>query len=216
MSVSHHVTDDLLHLYATGELDFGWSLAVGTHLAMCPKCRNESALLDDVLGCALEEENIVPVSADIDVLIEKAEQKTLAPPPPPCSAQLANQPVLPQPLRDLTGDLSDIKWSTMGGGIKQKIIYDDNGVSARLLYIPPNMSASEHGHGGTELTQVLVGGFYDKDKAFYAGDIQIVDHEEPHLPTAMSDGPCICLAVTDAPLRFSNLLPRLFQRFFRI
>lgn len=214
MSVSHHVTDDLLHLYATGDLDFGWSLAVGTHLAMCPDCRQANALHEDVLGCALEDEESLPIDLDIDALIEAADSTSLI--CPTVASSMPNGPVFPEPLRDIAGDVGDIDWSTMGGGIKQKIIYRTKDVTARLLYIPAGTPASEHGHNGIELTQVLVGGYHDKDQAFYAGDLQIVGHKEPHQPTAMSDGPCICLAVTDAPLRFSHLLPRLFQRLFKI
>ncbi len=214
MTVSHHITDDLLYLYAAGELDFGWSLAIATHLAMCPQCRHRNAMFEDVLAASLEDEEIAEVHTSIDDILGLANG--LSDLESTADVEVIEKPVFPKPLRDVAGDLKDIKWSAMGGGIKQKIIHEQDGVISRLLYIPANKAASSHGHNGLELTQVVVGGFYDGDQAFNCGDMQIVGHESPHQPLAMSDGPCICLAVTDAPLQFQNLLPKLFQRAFRI
>ena len=123
----------------------------------------------------------------------------------------ADEPVLAQ-----RPDLKDIRWRTVGGGVQQCVLRRDGNVSARLLKIPPGVAVPSHGHGGVEFTQVLSGGYFDGEVAFTRGDIQIVAHESPHQPIAMSDEYCICLAITDAPLRFTALLPRLFQPLFRI
>ncbi len=214
MNVSHHVNDDLLYMYAAGELDFGWNLAIATHLAMCSECRRRNALFEDVLAASLEKEDEVKVSVSVDDIIQQATNSPVS--KEPKQIVFDARPVFPKPLRDVAGDFKDIEWSTMGGGIRQKIIHEENGVIARLLYIPENTAASSHGHSGMELTQVVMGGYYDGDKAFNCGDMQIVGHDGPHQPLAMADGPCVCLAVTDAPLKFENVLPRLFQRFFNI
>ena len=46
---------------------------------------------------------------------------------------------------------------------------------------------------------------------FARGDIEDADEDLQHVPTATADADCICLAVTDAPLRFRSWLVRLVQ-----
>ena len=54
MTPRHHIGDDLLLSYAAGSLAEGWSLAVATHLAMCPVCRERLALAEAAGGQLLE------------------------------------------------------------------------------------------------------------------------------------------------------------------
>ncbi len=88
--------------------------------------------------------------------------------------------------------------------------------SARLLYIPPGQGVPDHGHNGLELTLVLQGSFTDETGSFGTGDLEIADQTLDHTPVAGPDAPCICLAATDAPLRFRAFMPRLLQPLFRI
>jgi putative transcriptional regulator len=74
----------------------------------------------------------------------------------------------------------------------------------------------DHGHRGTELTLVLQGAFADANDRFNRGDIEIADEDVTHTPVALAGEDCICLAATDAPLRFRGLMPRLAQPLFRI
>ena len=74
----------------------------------------------------------------------------------------------------------------------------------------------DHGHRGTELTLVLQGAFRDEVDRFGPGDLEIATDELEHTPVAEEGAPCICLAATDAPLRFRGLMPRLLQPLFRI
>ena len=43
MSIRHHLTDELLLAYAAGNLAESWSLAVASHLSLCPACREREA-----------------------------------------------------------------------------------------------------------------------------------------------------------------------------
>lgn len=216
MNISHHIHDDLLYLYAAGELEFGWNLAIATHLAMCGECRSRNSVFEDVLGASIENGETADLTVSIDDILTKAKNAEINRQTTTSDLLLEERPIFPKPLRDVAGDLNDIQWSAMGGGIRQKIIHEQDGVIARLLYIPAGKAASSHGHNGMELTQVVVGGFYDGDQAYNSGDMQIVGHAGPHQPLAMNDGPCICLAVTDAPLKFQNMLPKLLQGWFNI
>ena len=74
----------------------------------------------------------------------------------------------------------------------------------------------DHGHSGTELTLVLQGAFRDASDRFGPGDVEIATEADEHKPVAEAGLDCICLAATDAPLRFTGMLPRLLQPLFRI
>lgn len=46
--IEHHLDDDMLLHYSAGTLAEGWSVAVATHLALCPSCRADLAMLENV------------------------------------------------------------------------------------------------------------------------------------------------------------------------
>ena len=99
---------------------------------------------------------------------------------------------------------------SVGGGNATK------DATARLLFIPAGAAVPDHGHNGMELTMVLQGAFSDEVDHFARGDVEIADEDLEHTPVADISEDCICLAVTDAPLKFNKLMPRLFQPFLRI
>ena len=88
--------------------------------------------------------------------------------------------------------------------------------TVRLLQIPAGAAMPDHGHCGTELTLVLKGAFRDDDGHFGRGDIEIANEDLHHTPIAEDGEDCICLAATDAPLRFRGLIPRIVQPFVGI
>jgi putative transcriptional regulator len=101
-------------------------------------------------------------------------------------------------------------------GVRQAILPTGKGATARLLYIPAGQAVPDHGHRGTELTLVLQGAFSDASDRFGPGDLEIATEAMEHTPVAEGGMDCICLAATDAPLRFTGLVPRLLQPLFRI
>jgi putative transcriptional regulator len=74
----------------------------------------------------------------------------------------------------------------------------------------------DHGHKGTEMTMVLKGAFHDEDDYFARGDVDMADEDLHHTPVADIHEDCICLAVSDAPLEFKGLIPKLLQPLLRI
>ncbi len=81
----------------------------------------------------------------------------------------------------------------------------------RLLRIPAGKPVPEHSHGGRELTLVLAGSFSDETGRFARGDIEDADENLEHQPIADEGEDCICLAVTDAPLKFRSWFVRMVQ-----
>ena len=209
MSVEHHVGDDLLLAYGTGSLDEATSLLVATHLALCPACRRELDLVEEICGAMLES---MPTDAPVDEAMLDAV--TTEPVPPAPAVPTASGPfVLPQPLRNHTGgDAGDLRWRALGGGMRHvPLRTSGTATTARLLSIPAGRSVPDHGHGGFEATLVLAGSFYDRDTWHRRGDVALADPTVVHQPVAGPEADCICLAVTDAPLRFRSLVPRLLQ-----
>jgi len=109
-----------------------------------------------------------------------------------------------------------VQWRPVGLGVKQAILPTSRDASARLLFIPAGAAMPDHGHHGLEMTMVLQGAFQDEYAYFARGDVEMADSDIHHTPVADIHEDCICLAVTNAPLRFDGLLPKIAQRFARI
>jgi len=218
MTVQHHLSDELILAYGTGELDEATSLLVATHMALCPRCRASLEITEAMGGVALD---CIPEAdldeSEVDNLLGRIDN-LVAPTPSAVLRKPDRPPVLPQPLRDYAGgDVDDIRWRGLGKGVRQlRLAAGSSGAKARLLWIPAGAKIPEHSHGGLELTLVLDGSFYDQNAWFRRGDVEEADATVEHQPVAGPEKPCICLAVTDAPLRFRSLLPRLAQPFLGI
>ena len=209
-SIRHHVSDDLLIEYAAGTLSEGWSLAVACHLAMCPHCRDQLAMMEATAGAMLEE--LPPVEGPADSWA--ALQARLGAEPADRAMPVLRPPAatIPEPLRSyLGGDVDSLNWRNLGNAKQILIKTDDPTTQARLLCIAAGKPVPEHSHGGRELTVVLTGSFHDELDSFGPGDIEDADGSVTHIPTAGAEEDCICLAVTDAPLKFSSRLLRLVQ-----
>ncbi len=212
--IKHHLTDDLLMAYAAGSLPEAFDLMVATHLSLCDHCRARAESFDAVGGCVLEEQAAASQMSEDSLAATMALIAQGAPTPKPARPHCS---VLPTPLQDYVGgDVNAIRWKSVGMGVKQAILPTMGDATARLLFIPAGAAVPDHGHNGIELTMVLQGAFSDEVDHFARGDVEIADETLEHTPIADISGDCICLAVTDAPLKFTKLIPRLFQPFLRI
>ncbi|MGR3322031.1 MAG: ChrR family anti-sigma-E factor [Pseudooceanicola sp.] len=214
--IKHHLTDGLLTAYSAGELPEAFSLVVATHLSMCDECRARAAALDGVGGAVIE--NLAGAEMGTGALDAVMARIAAEPDAPAIRASTpVADAVLPGPVRDYVGgDLDAVRWRSVGLGVKQAVLKTSAGASARLLFIPAGAAMPDHGHRGLELTLVLQGAFEDESDRFAAGDVEIADEEVDHTPVADVGADCICLAATDARLRFNSWLPRLAQPFVGI
>ncbi len=215
--IKHHLTDALLMAYSAGTLPEAFSLAVATHISMCDECRARLGAFDTMGGALMDECKGAELAADS---LEATMARIKAGNP----ARITDAPargkskgMLPAPLRDYVGgDIDAVKWKNVGMGVKQAILPTARDASARLLYIPAGAAVPDHGHAGTELTLVLQGAFRDEMDHFGPGDIEVANEDLDHTPVADIGEDCICLAATDAPLKFKGLIPRIAQPFLRI
>lgn len=212
MTIRHHISDPLLMAYSAGHLPEAFSLVVATHLSLCDDCRARMGAFDAIGGAMVADTPAVAMAGDslaATMARIQAGPATAAPP--------RRQGIFPGPLADYVGgDLTAVKWRSIGMGVRQAILLTDNTASARLLFIPAGQPVPDHGHRGTELTLVLQGAFRDETDRFGPGDLEIADEDLNHQPVAEAGTDCICLAATDAPLRFNSLLARMVQPLFRI
>ncbi|WP_295311794.1 ChrR family anti-sigma-E factor [Roseobacter sp.] len=213
-TIKHHLNDAVLMAYSAGTLPEAFNLIVASHLSLCDDCRARAGSFDALGGEILDQQPEASVAADsfeaTMALIESGAPDTI-------KVSSPENAVLPGPLRDYVGGgLDAIRWKPVGMGVKQAILPTSKDATARLLFIPAGAAMPDHGHHGTEMTLVLKGAFQDDDGYFARGDVEIADSDLHHTPVADIHEDCICLAVTDAPLRFDRLLPRIAQRFLRI
>ena len=211
--IQHHLTDALMMAYSAGSLPEAFSLTVATHISMCDECRARLGAFDTVGGALLEGTDEVAMTRD-SFAATMARIRAARPEVKPAPRRAG---LLPVPLQDyIGGDLDAVRWRPVGMGVRQAILPTSKAATARLLHIPAGAAVPDHGHRGTELTLVLQGAFVDQVDRFGPGDIEIVNEDLNHTPVADIGADCICLAATDAPLRFRALMPRLAQPFLRI
>lgn len=210
--IKHHLTDELLLAYSAGNLPEAFGLVVATHISLCDECRARLASFDTVGGAMLESCESIEMSADaLDATMSRIMSGA------PQGAARKSGGLFPTPLQDYVGgDLDAVKWRPVGMGVKQAILPTSADASVRLLYIPAGCAVPDHGHRGMELTLVLQGAFVDETDRFGPGDIEIANEDMQHTPVADIGADCICLAATDAPLKFRGLVPRLAQPFLKI
>jgi putative transcriptional regulator len=211
MTIRHHPSAELILDYAAGGLAHGPALAVASHLSLCPHCRREAQRLE-ALGARLMADAVAPQSrtdTTFDEVLAKIAQgaEESVPALQPATA------VFPHPLRvALGGDIDAVPWKRLGMGAYHYIIPSGDGpATARLLLIPAGRPVPVHTHVGSELTLTLCGAYSDATGRFARGDLQEADDSLTHQPHAAPEEDCICLAVTEAPLRFKSWPARILQ-----
>ncbi len=208
----HHPSAELLLDYAAGALGEAESLLVATHLTLCPHCRAEVARLESVGAALMQSLPPLGLSDDgFDRLMRRLDE----PAPPRAAVPLppAGEPLLPAPLRQYVGGA--LPWRRVMAGLDEIRLPVQGKASAKLLRVGAGRAMPQHTHEQHELTLVLHGAFHDGLGYYARGDVSDADHTVDHRPVADPQMDCICLAVTDAPLRLTSWWGRLVNPFVR-
>ena len=214
-TIRHHLTDEILMAYSAGTLPEAFNLIVATHVSLCDECRARLETYDAVGGAVMTD--CAPVTMADDSFEATMRLISAMPVSDDRPRRAAAGHVFPAPLQDYVGgDLAQVKWRNVGSGVRQSILKTSNDASVRLLHIPPGVAIPDHGHRGMEMTLVLKGAFRDEFARFGRGDVEIANEDLEHTPVAEEGEVCICLAATDAPLKFNALIPRIAQPFIGI
>lgn len=231
--INFHPSDELLACYARAELSAGLSLAVATHLDYCAICRAsvaefEQVAADELLTPEPEIEAQAPDTLSLDAStlgapeldsmltdILNTEPLTHAAKPEqqsPRSFIKVNEQklVLPNTLYRFYEPRG--RWGKMGGVHTHKLgSFDD--FRSSLIYIEADTQIPKHTHKGLEVTVVLAGDLCDEQGHYQPGDFIVLDNSVTHMPTTRPNQSCLCLAVMDAPLQFTEGAARLLNPF---
>ncbi len=207
---AHHLPEAMLAALAAGTLPYPFALLAAAHVSLCGECRARLHAHQVAGGVVLDA--LAPAELSQDVRGRTLAAVRTSDPVP---AEATGDGPYPAPIAGLIGATGP-RWRSLGLGAKQSILWSGAEGWVRLLWIPAGQAVPEHGHRGLELTLVLSGAFADAFGVFQAGDIEVADEDVGHIPKATDEGPCLCVAATDAPIRFRSLMPRLLQPIFRI
>jgi putative transcriptional regulator len=207
--------DDLLVAHAAGRLPEPVALIVATHLVLSPASRTRYRQYEAIGGMLLEGIEPAPLADSAwSRVCSRLDQPPREPdrPRPPL-----RDPRIPAPLcAYLPNGLAGLRWRRYGGLAEADLGIATSGYRASLFTLRAGRAVPRHTHAGHELTLVLDGGFTDANDHYGRGDLAIADASIDHRPRADDDGDCLCLTVTDAPIRLTGALGRWLNPFLRM
>jgi len=220
-----HPDTEWLTDYATGSLADSHALCVSAHLEHCPACTAEveemasvGGALFDALACdagandpfhiedAVIEETLANATKLQNTQPEKDHNEQSRPPTDTHRELPAAFSILAP-----TG-LDKLNWKHFGHNLSVAVLDRvDDKRDVALQRLEPGAAVAHHDHRGREITVVLTGSFSDSNGQYYPGDFIVKEPGEQHRPAASDNAPCVCLSVTDAPVRFTGMLTRLLN-----
>ena len=206
--------DSLLAQYVAGGLPAPVHTMMESHLALRPQSRRLVNELEALAGGELDAETGIAIRHRDDRLASIFNSK-----PDFAAAAISNPDnttdIFPEALRNFVGyRAKEVPWRTKLPGFREYDVGTFDGYEAKLLWIRAGRAMPSHTHEGSELTLVLDGAFSDAHGHHKRGDIAIADEHVDHRPVADDDGPCICFAVTTAPLKLTGSFGQLFSDIF--
>ena len=218
MTSEHITVDDLLLAHAAGRLPEPVGLVVATHLALTPARQAiyreyealGGAMLEDLAPADLSHGSFDRLLSRLDDDAEPISVRPARPRRDPA------KPEVPAPLRAyVQGRIADLPWKHYGGVSEAKLALDESVYRTRLIVLRAGKAVPKHTHEGQEITVVLEGAFNDGIGRYARGDIAIADGHVDHQPVADAGEDCLCLTVTDAPLRLTGTFSRFLNPFLR-
>ena len=213
--------ESLLAAYASGHLGHGMSVLMASFLTLSPVARRQMETFETLNGVMLDIAESVEMANDaLAILMTRLDT-----PESDESQVIANgndknggseNKDLPAPLRAvLDHPIEDQRWRFAYPGVRQLSLgIGDDDERVKLLKIMPGKAAPRHSHKGIEATLVLRGAFRDGNRLYERGQLALADQHIQHRPRAEGDQDCICLAVNDGALRFTDSFGRVARDFF--
>lgn len=218
MKTHHHLDDATLLSYSAGALPAALAVVASAHLERCAECREHLLDADQIGGVLLHQQR-----ADAPAENARASMLALLDDAPIVeTANLHAEAVeerdpdrLPSALHPWFGNsMRALRWRRVAPGVQRILASGINGGDLMLLRIAPGSKLPLHSHAGNELTLILDGAYDDMLGHFGPGDVADLDGETLHQPVTSPGVPCICVAATDGPLKFSGWLARTLQPLF--
>ena len=213
--------ESLLATYASGHLGHGMSVLMASFLTLSPVARRQMETFETLNGIMLDDAETVEMS---EHALTSLMMRLDAPDPDEANyaangnaeSAVGTNSDLPAPLRAvLDRPIEDQRWRFAYPGVRQLSLgIGDDGERVKLLKIKPGKAAPRHTHKGIEATLVLRGAFRDGNRLYERGQLALADQHIQHRPRAEGDEDCICLAVNDGALRFTDSFGRVARDFF--
>jgi putative transcriptional regulator len=216
MSVHHHPESSILWEYATGSVPEPLGLVLALHLSHCRACSAAVARYEEIGGALLED--AVPTHLDVEEMLGDVLNRLNEPDNELLSAAATDLDGFPGALSQrLPTPFSELPWKRVSRGVSEfRLAIDEDGYVAKLIQIEAGAIVPRHTHRGEEFTVVLKGGFRDGEKMYRGGDFAVADSTVQHNPVATGAEPCICVAMTNAPLKLLTPLGRIFEPLLRL
>lgn len=213
MTTSHHPSESWLIRYAAGRLPDSFRRVIESHVMVCNRCASAVDDATDMSALVCASLAPAPLRFDLQSFVDDLDEDDVA--------ETGRLDCEESPKSDLVslidqfvevGGLESLRWRPAGRGVSfVRLRNDFREGRLWLLRAMPGTVLPQHSHRGDELTLVLKGAYFNRNQLFCAGDIEEADEFVEHKPVVTDDEECICLAATDAPLRFRGWLPRISQ-----
>jgi putative transcriptional regulator len=210
MSAAHTLQDEWMLSYAAGNLPLGRSLMVAAHVAYHDDLKAVVADAEAIGGVLLDSIDTATVSDSVlDQVLDRLDREPAA----AISDAPRRSDVLPQPLLDFMGqDIDALSWRFMGPGMSNSRLWNGpNDERLWLLRARGGVTVPEHGHNGDEWTLILKGSYQTSAGRFGVGDMDVANESIEHQPIIDPGEECICLVMTEGPIRLKSLMARMVQ-----
>ncbi len=215
--INFHPDEAMLAAYAADDLPVGMAIAVAIHVEYCPNCARKVKAIEERLAvnAFADFDRMQDVTSDYDDMLSfilSQPEET-----PVLKAQSEFSDILrvkdqsfqlPRALRHVARQ----NWRHLGNvGQTRLQLPDELAGRASLFLLSPGASVPKHTHDGMELMLPLSGTFKDELGLYHPGDFIVHDNQVNHQP--ITDEGCLCFALLDAPVRFTQGLPKLLNSF---
>ena len=214
---SYHPPLELLTAYASGTLPLSHSLGIAAHIECCPKCAATVQRLNQLGGSLFDQQKPSECSIQLKetVLAQLDEQA-----PVEASEEIPAVDVkIAKALRQFFPEAKDyesLNWNRLSPSLKMiNLATESNGTKVDLIRIKAGGKVASHTHTGNEYTIILEGSFSDESGVYKEGDFIARNGRHHHRPVATEDRPCVCLAITEAPIQFTGFFTRWLNPFIR-
>jgi putative transcriptional regulator len=216
MQVSKHPDNEMLVDYAAGALGPAVCVSISSHLNFCQECRGKNSELSSLGGSFLE--TTAPAELSSGALNEVLARLDQVASPAASRQQVLQEDEarLPQLVKNLLPD-HGVKWRFLTPALRiSRLVVGEDHYELALHKIKAGGKAPDHGHNGLEITVVLQGSFSDSDGVYHEGDFLVRQPGDVHSPTASANDSCICLSVSEAPIKLVGPIKRLLNPLFSI
>jgi len=218
--VNFHPSEELLQGFACGRLTTGMNVAISAHVELCDSCREKTSELEAAATIEWLQSSPEPEPANGEDYSQLIADITRQPQTRELPAadnsvseihMLEHSVKLPKVLAKVAS--GGLVWKHLAGGINQASVTLDDSTQCEFLYMKPGSKVPVHRHSGNEVTLVLDGSFSDEMGIYKESDFVVRTKEHLHQPA--SEEGCLCFAVLDSPLTFTQGLARLLNPLLR-